>query len=43
MGGVIVLGVEHDQIAWGRLYMEPIEQGGADIDEMVQETYRPSS
>ena len=40
--GVIVVGVQHDQIAWGRLYMEPIEQGGANIDEMVQETYRPS-
>jgi len=25
----------------GRLYMEPVEEGGADIDEMVQETYRP--
>jgi ketosteroid isomerase-like protein len=42
MQGVIVLGVQHDQIAWGRLYMEPIERDGANIDEMVQETYRPS-
>jgi ketosteroid isomerase-like protein len=42
MQGVIVLGVEHDQIAWGRLYMEPEERAGADIDEMVQETYRPN-
>jgi ketosteroid isomerase-like protein len=41
MQGVIVAGVEHGQIAWGRLYMEPIEQGGANIDEMVQDTYRP--
>ena len=40
--GVIVMGVHDDQIAWGRLYMEPVEQGGANIDEMVQETYRPS-
>ncbi len=39
MQGVIVAGVRGGQIAWGRLYMEPIEQGGADIDEMVQETY----
>jgi len=23
------------------LYMEPIEQGDANIDQMVQETYRP--
>ena len=42
MQGVIVAGVANDQIAWARLYMEPIEQGGADIDEMVQETYRPN-
>jgi ketosteroid isomerase-like protein len=41
MHGVIVTGIEHDLIAWARLYMEPIEQGGANIDEMVQETYRP--
>jgi ketosteroid isomerase-like protein len=42
MQGVIVTGVRDNQIAWGRLYMEPIEQGGANIDEMVQEAYRPS-
>jgi len=41
MQGVIVAGVHHGLIAWGRLYMEPIEQGGANIDEMVQDTYRP--
>ena len=43
MRGVIVAGIRHDQIAWARLYMEPVEQGGAGIDEMVQETYRPPS
>jgi ketosteroid isomerase-like protein len=42
MQGVIVAGSRHDQIVWARLYMEPIEQGGSDIDEMVRETYRPS-
>ena len=42
MRGMIVAGIRHDQIAWARLYMEQVEQGGADIDEMVQETYRPS-
>jgi ketosteroid isomerase-like protein len=41
MDGVIVLGIEHDQIAWGRLYMEVVEEAGAGIDEMVRETYRP--
>jgi ketosteroid isomerase-like protein len=42
MHGVIVIGVRDDQIVWGRLYMEPIDQGDTNIDEMVQETYRPS-
>jgi ketosteroid isomerase-like protein len=42
MQGVIVAGVQQDRITWGRLYMEPVEQGGADINEMVQETYHPS-
>jgi ketosteroid isomerase-like protein len=41
MRGAIVVGVEDERIAWARLYMEPVEEGGADIDEMVIETYRP--
>ena len=32
---VIVIGTEEDRIKWGRLYMEPVEEGGADIDEAV--------
>ena len=41
MRGVIVAGVEDERIGWARLYMEPVEQGGADIGTMVRETYRP--
>ena len=41
MRGATVFGVEDGRLAWGRLYMEPVEQGGSDIDEMVEETYRP--
>jgi hypothetical protein len=41
MRGVTVMGIEGDRIAWGRLYMEVVEREGADIDQMVQETYRP--
>ena len=33
---VIVIGTEEDRIKWGRLYMEPVEEGGADIDEAVK-------
>jgi hypothetical protein len=41
MRGVILLGVRDQEIIWGRLYMEPVERDGIDIDEMVRETYRP--
>jgi len=42
MRGMTVMGVTDDHIASGRLYMEIVEEDGADIDEMVQETYRPA-
>ena len=41
MRGVTVIGVRDDKIAWARLYMEPVEEGGTDIDAAVQELYRP--
>ena len=34
-------GIKGKFIAWGRLYMEAIEQDGSDIDAMVRDTYRP--
>lgn len=41
MRGVTVLGVENNQVAWGRLYMEGVDRSDAGIDEMVRDTYRP--
>ena len=41
MRGVTVMGVEGEHIAWGRLYMEGVEDDGADIDQMVRDAYRP--
>lgn len=41
MRGVTVLGIEDEQVVWGRLYMEPVDHAEADIDEMVRTTYRP--
>jgi ketosteroid isomerase-like protein len=36
MKGVSVMGLDEDgRIAWARLYMEEVEQGGAAIDEAV--------
>jgi hypothetical protein len=41
MRGVMLLGLRDDLIAWARLYLEPVEQGGADIDAAVRELYHP--
>jgi hypothetical protein len=41
MRGMTVLGIENDRVAWARLYLEPVERDGRDIDDMVRETYRP--
>ena len=41
MRGVTVIGIRDDKIAWARLYMEPVEEGGGDIEAAVQELYRP--
>jgi hypothetical protein len=41
MQGVTVMGIEDQQIAWGHLYMEMIEQDSGDIDAMVRQAYRP--
>ena len=42
VGGVIVLGLRDDRVAWARLYMEPVEQDGGDINAAVQQMYKPS-
>jgi len=39
--GVIILVVREDLIAEGRLYMEPVETSGGDIDASVRELYKP--
>ncbi len=36
MAGVIVTGIRDEQIAWARLYVEPIEDAGAGIGAAVQ-------
>ena len=39
--GVVIFGLRDDGlITWGRLYMEIVEQGGADIDETMRQTAR---
>ena len=36
MAGVIVCGVRDGRLAWARLYVESVEQGGAGIDAAVR-------
>jgi ketosteroid isomerase-like protein len=36
MAGVIVGGVQDGRLAWARLYVEPVESGGAGIDAAVR-------
>jgi ketosteroid isomerase-like protein len=36
MAGVIICGVRDDLIAWGRLYVEDVQQSGAGIDAAVR-------
>jgi hypothetical protein len=36
MAGVTLFGVQEGRIVWGRLYMEPVEEGGEGIDEAVR-------
>jgi ketosteroid isomerase-like protein len=35
--GTIIFGTQNGRIAWGRLYMEPVEQDSADIDTSVRQ------
>ena len=36
MAGVTIMGVEEDRFVWERLYMEPVEEDGKDIDEAMR-------
>jgi hypothetical protein len=39
--GVIILVVQDGLVSAARLYMEPVESGGGDIDAVVQELFKP--
>ena len=36
MAGIILMGVKQDRISWARLYMEPVEEAGQNIDEAMR-------
>jgi hypothetical protein len=41
MRGVIIATVRDGLIAEARLYMEPVDEGGEDIEAAVEQLYRP--
>jgi ketosteroid isomerase-like protein len=41
MRGVLIATIRDDRIAAARLYIEPVEHGGADIDAAVEQLYQP--
>ena len=41
MRGITVFVVHEGLVTEGRLYMEPVEVGGGDIEASVQELYKP--
>jgi ketosteroid isomerase-like protein len=41
MRGVIIATIHDGKIAAARLYVEPVEQSGTDIDASVEQLYRP--
>ena len=36
MRGVTILGIQHDRIVWGRLYLEDVDRSGENIDQAVR-------
>lgn len=39
MRGVTIFGVRDGRVDWVRFYLEPVEQGGGDVDEAVREAF----
>jgi len=42
MRGVVIMTIRDGRIAAGRLYVEPVEHSGADIEAAVEQLYRPT-
>ena len=38
MRGVVIFGLRDGQSAWARFYLEPVEQGGGDVNDAVRRT-----
>jgi limonene-1,2-epoxide hydrolase len=40
MAGVTIMGLKDDRVVWARLYMDPVEEAGQDIDEAMKSITR---
>jgi ketosteroid isomerase-like protein len=36
MRGVVIFGVEGNEATWARFYLEPVEEGGGDVDQTIR-------
>jgi ketosteroid isomerase-like protein len=36
MRGVVIFGVEGSEATWARFYLEPVQEGGGDVDETIR-------
>jgi ketosteroid isomerase-like protein len=38
MRGVVIFGLDGGEASWARFYLEPVEEGGGDVNEVVRRT-----
>jgi SnoaL-like protein len=38
MRGVVIFGLDGSEASWARFYLEPVEEGGGDVNEVVRRT-----
>jgi hypothetical protein len=43
MAGVILFGVRDERFTWARFYLEPVQAGGADVNDAVRRHVRASA
>jgi hypothetical protein len=36
MRGVVIFGVDPGEVTWARFYLEPVQEGGGDVDETIR-------
>lgn len=43
MRGVVIFGVDRGELTWARFYLEPVQEGGGDVDEAIRQAVVSSS